>query len=66
MVEDESRLSRPKGDPTAAAAAACAAVYLLFGFINFGLWQDWWLALGALIAVLAALHQPSTSAPILE
>jgi len=60
------RLSRPKGDPVAAATLACAAVYLVFGFINFGIWQDWWVALGALIAVLAGLHQPSTARPISE
>jgi uncharacterized membrane protein len=58
------RLARPWRDPVLAASAACAAVYLLFGFINFGIWQDWWVALGALIAVLAALNRPSTLAPV--
>ena len=60
------RLARPRREAVAAASAACAAVYLLFGFINFGVWQDWWLALGALIVVLTSLQQPSTSPPILE
>ncbi|WP_372786562.1 O-antigen ligase family protein [Phenylobacterium sp.] len=60
------RLSRPRGDLAVAAAAACAAVYLVFGFINFGIWQDWWVALGALIVVLAGLHQPSTSPRLSE
>ena len=55
------RLSRPVRDPVMAASAACAAVYLLFGAINFGIWQEWWMGTGALIATLAALHQPSTS-----
>jgi O-antigen ligase len=39
----------------APAVAACASVYLLFGAINFGLWQEWWVALAVLVAVLAAL-----------
>lgn len=35
-------------DPVwAAAACACASVYLLIGAISFGIWQEWWLALGA-------------------
>ena len=59
------RLARPARDAAAAAAAACAAVYLLFGALNFGLWQEWWLALGALIVAFAALLRPSTSPPIL-
>jgi hypothetical protein len=46
--------------------AACAAVYLLFGAINFGVWQEWWLALGALVVAFGALLQPSTSPPISE
>ncbi len=46
-----------------AATAACATVYLLFG-VNFGIWQEWWLGLGAVVAMLAVmnarpdLHQP--------
>lgn len=58
------RLSRPRFDLVTAATAACSAVYLLFGAINFGVWQEWWLAMGVLIAALAALNQPSTEAPI--
>jgi O-antigen ligase len=71
-----ARLSRPKADLTTTATAASAAVYLLFGGVNFGVWQEWWLALGALVAVLAALHlraapqsapaQWSTSTPYSE
>jgi O-antigen ligase len=37
-----------------AAAAASASVYLLFGLVSFGAWQEWWLALGALTAVVMA------------
>ncbi|MEO8115860.1 MAG: O-antigen ligase family protein, partial [Phenylobacterium sp.] len=47
------RLSRRAPDLTAAAAAGSAVVYLLFAAFNFGVWQEWWLALGALVAVLA-------------
>ena len=39
----------------AAAAAASASVYILFGG-NFGVWQEWWLGLGALVAVLTVLN----------
>jgi O-antigen ligase len=35
-------------DPSwAAASCACASVYLLIGAISFGVWQEWWLGLGA-------------------
>lgn len=50
-----NRLRRDRPDPAAAAVAGSAAVYLLFGALNFGAWQDWWLSLGALLAVAAAL-----------
>lgn len=60
------RLSRPVREVPAAVMAACAAVYLLFGAINFGVWQEWWLALGALVVAFGALLQPSTSPPISE
>jgi len=39
-------------DRTAAAAAAGAAVaYLAIGGLSFGVWQEWWLGLGAMAAV---------------
>jgi O-antigen ligase len=50
-----SRLARAERDIGAAAVTASAGVYLLFGALNFGVWQEWWLALAALIAVAAAL-----------
>ncbi len=50
------RLERPRRSLAAAATAASLSAYLLFGAINFGVWQEWWLALGALVAMLAALH----------
>ncbi len=50
------RLARPAPSLAVAATAASSAVFLLFLAINFGVWQEYWLALGALVAVLAALH----------
>lgn len=48
-IEDRDR-------PLAAACAACASGYLTIGALSFGVWQEWWLALGALaIASCAAL-----------
>lgn len=65
-----SRLTRDKPDLIAAAAAASAMVYLLFGAVNFGVWQEWWLAVAALCVALAGaikgqnLLRPSTRDPI--
>jgi O-antigen ligase len=42
-------------DRTAAAAASGAAVaYLTIGALSFGVWQEWWLGLGAMAAVACA------------
>jgi len=38
-----------------AAAAASAAVYLFFGLVSFGIWQEWWLGLAVLVVVIKAL-----------
>jgi O-antigen ligase len=38
----------------AAASAATATVYLVIGALSFGVWQDWWMALGALAAAVCA------------
>ncbi|MFL5298347.1 MAG: O-antigen ligase family protein [Phenylobacterium sp.] len=51
-----ARLSRTSASLPAAAVAASMAVYVLFGSLNFGLWQEWWLAMGALVAMLAVLN----------
>jgi len=51
-----ARLSRPRRDLTTTATMASLAAYLLFGGINFGVWQEWWLGLGALVAILATLN----------
>lgn len=50
-----SRLSHPHRSLLAAAGAASASVYLLFGLVSFGVWQEWWLALGAWVVVILAL-----------
>ena len=50
-----SGLSRPARTPAAAAAAATATVYLAFGAVSFGVWQEWWLGLGALSALVCIL-----------
>lgn len=58
-------LARDKPDLAATATAASAVVYVLFAAINFGVWQDWWLAAGALVAVIAALMDrlPASTEP---
>jgi O-antigen ligase len=43
-------------DPAMAGAAAGAvAAYLVIGALSFGVWQEWWLALGALTAGMVAV-----------
>lgn len=49
------RLAREDRSLVAAGAAASAAVYVFFGAVSFGVWQEWWLAVGVLAAVVAAL-----------
>jgi O-antigen ligase len=50
-----ARLSQPTRSLRTAATAACAVTYLLFG-VNFGIWQEWWLAEGALIALMCVAN----------
>lgn len=40
------------GDDSGAVASACAAAaaYFVVGALSFGVWQEWWLAVGALAA----------------
>ena len=61
-----ARLARQ--DPTwAAAACATGSVYLLIGAISFGVWQEWWLALGAAaIAACAMVLQARREAETME
>lgn len=44
-----------QGAGRAGPAAAAAVVYFVIGALSFGVWQEWWLALGALAAVWALL-----------
>lgn len=58
-------LRRHRPDAGAAAQAATATVYLVFGAVSFGAWQDWWLSVGGLAAafcVAAARELPPPSA----
>lgn len=48
------RVERRAPDLGAVAAAAAAVSYLTFAAVSFGVWQEWWLALGALAVVTAA------------
>lgn len=56
------RLARDGRSLVAAGACASAAVYVLFGAISFGVWQEWWLALGALTAAIAAMADAEEAA----
>jgi O-antigen ligase len=49
------RLSRPKPDLAIAGVAGSVVAYILFAWVNYGAWQQWWVAVGALIPVMAAL-----------
>jgi hypothetical protein len=39
----------------AAMAAAALVAYLVIGGLSFGVWQEWWLALGALTLIACGL-----------
>jgi len=56
------RLARDRRSLVTAATAGSAAVYLFFGAVSFGVWQEWWLALGALVCVIAALGHAEEAA----
>jgi O-antigen ligase len=59
-----SRLSRREPNLAVIGVACSASVYLLFGALSFGVWQGWWLGLGALVAAAAALLQvPGSEQP---
>jgi O-antigen ligase len=49
------RLSREEPDLEMTGVMGSTVAFLLFAWINYGLWQQWWLALGALIPVMAAM-----------
>lgn len=56
-------LSRGSRDPATAVAAATATIYLTFGAFSFGVWQEWWLALGALAATVCVALLRTPAAP---
>lgn len=61
------RMARDQRSLVASATAGSAAVYLFFGVVSFGVWQEWWLALAALTAVIATLgdaEEAATAKPI--
>ncbi|WP_374569905.1 O-antigen ligase family protein [Phenylobacterium sp.] len=72
------RMCRKKPDLGVAAGAATGVVYLVFAAVSFGVWQEWWVALGGLGAAFAfaaelqparapaeaMVKQPSTADPI--
>lgn len=46
-----------------AMAAATLVAYLTIGGISFGVWQEWWIALGALAAIACGVAQKSGASP---
>jgi len=57
------RLSREKADLPMSGVAGSMAVFLLFSWINYGQWQQWWIALGVLVAVVAAMLEHRDPTP---
>lgn len=65
------RLDRARPDLAASGLAGSVVAYLLFSWINYGLWQQWWIGVGVLLAVVAGLleagrRNPSTGGAISE
>ncbi|WP_374577297.1 O-antigen ligase family protein [Phenylobacterium sp.] len=57
-----ARQARARRDLGAAAAVAAASAYLVMGAVSFGVWQEWWLAVGALAATAClALQRPGVA-----
>ncbi len=50
-------LGRNRRDLTAAACAGSAMAYLTFSAVSFGVWQEWWLAIGAVACATGAALQ---------
>lgn len=45
-----------------AMAAGALVSYLVIGGLSFGVWQEWWLALGALVVIACGVAQKSSAA----
>ena len=52
-----SGMSRKTRDPALAISGATAIAYLTFSAVSFGVWQEWWLAVGSLAALACAALQ---------
>jgi len=46
-----------------AMAAASLTSYVLIGGLSFGVWQEWWLALGVITVIACSIAQKSSAAP---
>lgn len=46
-----------------AMAAATLISYLVIGGLSFGVWQEWWLALGAIAAIACGVAQKTSASP---
>lgn len=46
-----------------AMAAATLIAYVMIGGLSFGVWQEWWLALGVIAVIACAVAQKSATAP---
>jgi len=45
-----------------AMAAACLTSYVMIGGLSFGVWQEWWIALGVIAAIACGIAQKSSVA----
>lgn len=55
--------STPDRDPARVTRVATAVTYLTFAAVSFGVWQEWWLAAGALAATACALSPLRQASP---
>ncbi len=55
---------RRRDPQLAGAAAAAGAAYLVIGALSFGVWQEWWLALGALAVAIVRLADVTRRPPV--
>ena len=46
-----------------AMATGALVSYLVIGGVSFGVWQEWWLALGAMAVIACRIAQKSSAAP---
>ncbi len=58
------RMVRTKPDAGVAASAASAVGFLVIAAVSFGVWQEWWLGVGAFATSVCAvlLRQPARDA----